>query len=129
MSTSRTWSFTLTGPAFSANHRLHWAERNRRTQEWRETAGWTARQKRIPHLNHARIDVEWIAANRHNRDAGNAYPAAKAIVDGICLDAGVLDDDDSSRLDGPVMTVVPLGGQKPGRGRWALNVIVTEVPA
>jgi hypothetical protein len=126
----RVWSFTLTGPAFSANDRLHWAERNRRTQEWRKAGGWTAKQKRIPRLEKARIDVEWVVPDdwRH-RDAGNVYPAAKALTDGICLDAKVLQDDDSTRLDGPVMRMANRGSPKPGRGTWTVNVIVTEVTA
>lgn len=125
----RVWSFVLTGPALSANHRLHWAEHNRRTQEWREAAGWTAKAKGIPHLRRARIDVEWIPANRRRRDPSNAQPAVKGCVDGI-VDAGVLDDDDSTRLDGPILTVrEPGSAPNPGRGRWTLNVIITEVPA
>jgi hypothetical protein len=125
--TGRVWSFVLSGPAFSANSRYHWAERNRRTQEWRESAGWTAKQKRIPHLDRARIDVEWCVSDRRRRDASNAQTAVKACVDGI-VDAGVLDDDDDTRLDGPTVRTVHVGG-KAVRGLWTLNVIVTEVTA
>jgi hypothetical protein len=41
-------------------------------------------------------------ASRHHRDVANWYPTVKAALDGI-VDAGFLDDDDTTHVDGPHM--------------------------
>jgi len=50
--------------------------------------------------------------SRRRADPANWYPSFKAAVDGV-IDAGVLEDDDHTRLVGPDMRIGPIvkGGQ------------------
>lgn len=50
--------------------------------------------------------------SRRRADPGNWYPSFKAAIDGI-VDAGLIEDDDSTRLAGPDMRLGPVvkGGQ------------------
>lgn len=43
-----------------------------------------------------------VWADNRRRDPGNWYPTAKAIVDGL-VDAGILIDDDHTKVVGPDM--------------------------
>lgn len=95
-----TSSFTFEPPVrlISANERLHFHVKARLTQAWRSLACACAYAR--PHYDHAHITVSIRFPTNHRRDVGNYYPTAKAIVDGL-VDAGVLDDDDDSRVIGP----------------------------
>lgn len=100
----------------------HWGRRKKVTEALREAAGWKARQLRIPPLQRAHILAEYQPPDRRRRDPANLYPSVKACVDGICLDAKVLADDDAEHLDGPDMRlgdVFPLG---------RLVLVLTELP-
>jgi crossover junction endodeoxyribonuclease RusA len=127
----RSWTLPpMTGTRMTSNDRFHWAKRAKITKEWREMACVHARAARIPRLDRAQIVIHWLPQNAHGRDAANLYPLGKAAVDGICLDAGVLADDDSAHLVGPDMR---LGARfrpaVPGRGLATLRIVVTELPA
>lgn len=79
----------------SANQRLHWAEKARRTRWVRALARSAARQ--LPKYSHALV-VAWIGYPRSGRaDPSNASPLVKAAIDGL-VDAGVFPDDDSSHV-------------------------------
>lgn len=85
---------------FSANDRLHWAQRAQRTRWIRQAAKLAARGTRQHRQAHVTAYVAYPRANR--ADPGNAYPTLKAAIDGL-VDAGVLPDDDSEHL--PAVTI------------------------
>lgn len=106
----------------NANDRGHWAKRAQLTRAWRHAAGFTARRHKIPRFESAHIIATIHKATGRGYDASNLQPTLKAIVDGL-VDAGVLDDDDNSRLIGPdarmgekipvnpgvMLTITPMG--------------------
>ena len=101
----------------NANDRLHWAKWNRITQQLRSDAHLMARYLKIPRLARARIDAIYEPPDSRRRDAGNWYPTYKAQIDGL-VDAGVLADDDHTRVDGPHMSI----GDRFPKGRIVLSV-------
>jgi len=119
-------SWTVEMPAgmelLNANDRGHWRRRQRLTYELRTAACWLARQQRIPQLERAHILGVYQPPDKRKRDPANYYPSFKACVDGICVDAGVLADDDAKHLDGPDMRL----GEPYPRGRIVLHI--TEAP-
>jgi hypothetical protein len=89
----------------NANDRLHHHKRAVLTRVWRETAAslvLTHRPRLVP-MQRAHITVGIRFANNVRRDIGNWYPTAKACVDGIVGDAGLLPGDDDEHLIGPDM--------------------------
>lgn len=79
----------------SANLRLHWAEKARRTRWVRAMAKSAA--LRLPKYSKA-VVVAWIGYPRAGRaDPSNAAPLVKAAIDGL-VDAGVFPDDDSAHV-------------------------------
>lgn len=105
------------------NERLHWAERNRRTQEIREDVGWLVtmwRESRKPFAQ-ARVTLTVHPPDRRRRDLDNLSPTVKACIDGV-VDAGLLEDDDSTRVLGfSVELREPLGDK-----RWHYTLRITE---
>jgi crossover junction endodeoxyribonuclease RusA len=76
----------------SANQRLHWADKARRTRWVRAMAKSAALH--LPKYSRA-IVTTWVGYPTDRRaDPANCYPTAKAAIDGL-IDAGVLPDDDS----------------------------------
>lgn len=65
-----------------------------------------------PVLQHAYILGVLHPPSRRRADPANWYPSFKAAVDGL-VDAGVLEDDDHTRVIGPDMRIGPVvrGGQ------------------
>jgi Holliday junction resolvase RusA-like endonuclease len=96
------WAITFAPPAdlISANDRLHWRKRAELTKAWRDAALVHALSKSVGPFDRAHITVAIRFATNHRRDVGNYYPTAKAIVDGL-VDAGLLEDDDDTRIVGP----------------------------
>jgi hypothetical protein len=70
-----------------------------------------------PLLHHAYILGIFHPASRRRADPANWYPSFKAAIDGL-VDAGVLEDDDHTRLVGPDMRI---GRIVPG-GQIALHI-------
>lgn len=100
----QTWklTFPVKKPAFpwlNLNDRpRHWSTKASQTKAWRKIAWAKAKQAGIPTLAAATITGR-IYKNRAGRyDPHNLYPTLKAIVDGL-VDAGVLEDDDYTRLE------------------------------
>jgi len=111
----------------NANGRHHWAAKARKVRAIRTAARWQAKAARIPRLTKARIVVEYLPPDRRRRDPANWAPSAKAAVDGL-VDAGVLDDDDHTRLLGPYMELGELAPLVANRRRPRLRLLITEVP-
>lgn len=85
----------------SNNERGHWSKNAPAKRYVRSLAMLEARRQRLPHFDRVRI-VAYVSYPPRVRvaDPANAAPMFKAIVDG-CVDAGVLDDDDATRVNGP----------------------------
>lgn len=125
-----TTTLTIDVPAnewMTANGRLHWSQRARRTKALRFRARMLARSQQVPHyVGRVRVDFEVSTRTAGRFDPGNAYPTVKAIVDGL-TDAGVWDDDDSEHLEGPVPHRGPVDPALPvGAHRITLTITGDE---
>lgn len=114
-------------PLLNANRtrRMHWAQVRKLAKPIREAACLIARSQRIPTLDRAHVVyVIHPSPQTRRRDPSNWAESAKAAVDG-CVDAGVFEDDDSSRVIGPdprlgepvkggqlVLLITPVGGTR-----------------
>lgn len=96
---------TVTGEEWiSANDHRSWQRRHRLTRQWRTSAAFLCRTSRPGRLDRARIVAYALMPDHRRRDSSNLAPTAKACVDGL-VDAGLLVDDDHTRLDGPDMRI------------------------
>lgn len=101
---------TFTIPAYlwmSANDRMHWAEKARRTKHLRTMGRFCGISR------HATTHVAaFIGYPRNGRaDPANAAPTVKALIDGM-VDAGVWPDDDSTHVIGPTYLRDKASGQE-----------------
>jgi crossover junction endodeoxyribonuclease RusA len=98
-------TIVLVPPAefINANQRLHHHAKAKLTRAWREAAGVSAKYAEdYRQYDRAHITFAIRFPDNRRRDVGNFYGTAKACVDGL-VDAGVLVDDDDSRVLGPDM--------------------------
>lgn len=104
-------------PLLSANGREHWRPKASATRTIRDAAHLAAKgtpsvrrallaARGGPVMERAHVLAVLHPADRRRRDPANAYPAVKAALDGV-VDAGVLVDDDSTRVVGPDMRLGP----------------------
>ena len=87
-----------TGRILNANQRLHWAKRSAMTKFLRTEASLHAHGLPAMERAHLTVAVGW--PDKRRRDAMNLHPTIKACVDGF-VDAGLIFDDDDTRLTGP----------------------------
>ena len=115
---------TFTIPAdlwLSANQRLHWAPKFKRTAAlrnigWAESITQRAGQHGTTHV------AAFIGYPRNGKaDPANAAPTIKALIDGM-VDAGVWPDDDSTHVIGPTYLRDP----KSGDGTYRVRLVLTE---
>lgn len=110
-------------PLLSANGREHWRPKASATRTIRDAAHLAVKgspglrramlaARGEPVMERAHVLAVLHPADLRRRDPANIYPAVKAAIDGI-VDAGVLIDDDSTRVVGPDMRLGPTvrGGQ------------------
>jgi hypothetical protein len=110
-------------PWLNSNMRLHRMTEVKLTKAWRERAADAARtaaQTNGELKTPVRILAHVWKPRGGRYDPGNLYPTAKACVDGL-VDAGLLADDDHTRVIGPDM-------RHGGIGRPQL-VLIIEVPS
>ena len=108
----------------TANQRLHWSTRMRRTRLLR---AYAASEARIHGLAGQRLGpcvvtavIGYPAATR--ADPANAAPTVKAIIDGL-VDARVWDDDDHTHIPSVAFERDPNKTQK---GTHAVTLIIQE---
>lgn len=100
-------------PPLSLNHRHNPWEKAALTRELRKAAWARARQAKIGRHEHVAVTLHWRPGRRGTYDEDNPMPTLKACADGI-VDAGVVDDDDRTRMAKDVEIHDPVRGQ-PGR--------------
>lgn len=90
----------------TANQRMHWRKKAKRTKAIRELACVQTRTFRHEPMEtaHCLVEISW--PTRHRRDAHNLMPTIKACIDGI-VDAKFLPDDSDKHLTGPDLRVLP----------------------
>jgi hypothetical protein len=88
-------------PLLSANGRDHYRVRAEYTRTLRTAAAAAAQAAQLPPMPAAHVIGEYRPGHRtRRRDPANWAPSFKAAADGL-VDAGVLPDDDASRMVGP----------------------------
>lgn len=106
----------------SANQRLHWAPKAKRTKALREHGYYAAEDAGYP-----KHDVTHVAAfigytRNGTADPANAAPTIKALIDGM-VDAGVWPDDDSTHVIGPTYLRDP---KSPTPGHYTVRLVLTD---
>ncbi len=109
-------------PTINGERADHWHAHRRTTREWRELAGWAARQARLAAISAPVVVTSWptYRTGRSWPDVGAWAPATKAVLDGL-VDAGLLPGDTHRHVpylhyhppvlagrDGLIVEVVPL---------------------
>ena len=111
----------------TANQRLHWAEKARRTRFLRTLARLEARRQHLlPSVGTVWVVAEIQYPGTGRADPANANPTIKALIDGM-TDAGIWPDDDSKHLIGPDFRRTP-GRAPKGVHRITLILIDQHVP-
>ena len=97
------WVIEVPAPCdwINSNHRTHRMVEARRVQAWR-TAAKEAATGAPAFTGPVHITATCHKTRAGRWDAGNLYPTAKALVDGV-VDAGVLVDDSNEYVIGPDM--------------------------
>lgn len=90
----------------TANQRLHWSVKARRTRDVRNLAYTTAVRTTLRRLGRTHLTITIAFPDRRRRDVHNWMPTAKAAVDGL-VDAGIWPDDSTDYLVGPDLRVDP----------------------
>lgn len=108
----------------TANQRLHWSTRMRRTRMLR---AYAASEARIHGLAGRRLGPSVVAAVigypiTGRADPANAAPTVKAIIDGL-VDARVWDDDDHTHIPCVAFTRNP---NKTPKGIHTITLIIQE---
>ncbi|MBP2331251.1 crossover junction endodeoxyribonuclease RusA [Kibdelosporangium banguiense] len=108
-------------PPLTANQRLHWREKARRTRMVREITRIRARQAGIQPCARITVQLHYRPGDNRRRDAPNLHATAKPAVDGL-VDAGLVPDDTGEY----VTEVMPVIHPGPGNRRLWLTVEVTR---
>lgn len=108
----------------TSNQRLHHMAYHRLRKQLRTDAARLAMAKRLPHLQRAAIFyVLHPRPITRKRDPGNWAPSAKAYVDGLVSDGGLLPDDNHEHLLGPN----PVMGSPVTTGFARLSLVIVEL--
>lgn len=104
----------------NAERRWHPMVRARHVREWREAFAWQAKQARMPRpIRHPVIvTAHPYLCDRRAQDAGAAFGAVKAAIDGL-VDAGVLAGDGPDHVAGILLLRPILGAESD-----ALHIVV-----
>ncbi|AAN12622.1 RusA-like Holliday junction resolvase [Mycobacterium phage Che9c] len=94
-------------PPLTANQRMHWAAKARKTREVRTAAALLARD--APRTDRLVATLHYQPRQQRRRDNHNLWPTVKALVDGL-VDAGVVPDDDTEHVSTPEPVIHPAAG-------------------
>lgn len=110
----------------SANDRLHWAEKARRTRELRSRGAVMALRDGVAghQTTHVAAFIGYLRGGRV--DPANSSPTVKALIDGM-VDACVWPDDDDLHVIGPTYLRDPKT-DRPGHYRVRFVLTEQEVP-
>ena len=99
-----TLELTIPAPCdwINSNQRRHRMQVAQLTRLWRVTASTVAHREQSFSARPVHIVCTFHKTRAGRWDAGNLYPTAKAIVDGL-VDAGVIPDDSNEWVLGPDM--------------------------
>ena len=104
-----------TSPPLSLNDRLHWAAKARLVATVRTATHALARTAKVQHVERATVTLHYRQRARRAIDKDNLFATLKPCIDGL-RDAGVLDEDDSTRVEPRVEIHAPIKGQ--GGALW-----------
>ena len=95
---SSLWVLVYDAKPWSLNQerQKHWAWRNAKVEEWKDAFYWLAKDARVPTCERIAVTVD-VQMPGVVQDICNAYPAAKAAVDGLVA-ARVIPDDTPEHL-------------------------------
>lgn len=101
----------------SMNDRGHWSKRAAEVAQYRQDAGWAAREAKIPKCERVRVTLVYEPRDQRRRDPLNLTATLKVVQDAL-VDVGVIPDDTIEYME----TVTPLIDAPNGKqGRlWAL---------
>lgn len=122
-------TLTFTIPAdlwLSANQRMHWAPKSKRTAALRNI-GWAEALTKGLGAQDVTHVAAFIGYTRNVKaDPANSAPTIKALIDGM-VDAGVWADDDSTHVIGPTYLRDP---KSPTPGHYTVRLVLTpqEIP-
>ena len=111
-------------PIVTANSRSHWSHRAECAQVWRTATRLLAKQARIPHMERVSVSLDHWPKTKRRQDTDRISMVAKWCLDGI-VDAGVIDDDDSTHVPEVVLRMHP--PRQDRKPCWLLTV--TEMAA
>lgn len=104
----------------TANARMHWAPKAKRTRALRELANVEAKAAGIRDVGTCHV-AAFIGYLRNGKaDPANAAPTVKALIDGL-VDAGVWPDDDHTHVIGPTYLRDP----KTTDGAYSVRLVLT----
>ena len=104
----------------SANQRMHWAPKAKRTKWLRVLGRANANTQQIPPLGPCHVAAFIGYPSNRKADPANAAPTVKALIDGL-VDAGVWPDDDSTHVIGPTYLRDP----KTADGTYSVRLVLT----
>lgn len=111
----------------SANHRMHWAVKARKTRNLRGLAWGMCVKEGLDKalLGPTSLDIQVHRPRGGRADADNAAPTVKALIDGM-VDACVWDDDDDEHIIAKQYRPGPPTGRP---GQYAITITLTETTA
>lgn len=103
-------AFPAPADRLSLNARTHWRTQRRQSGAWKQAAELYARDvanrtRLVRPLGRSIVHVEFVVATNRRRDADNAMPTVKPIVDGL-VRAGWFTDDTADLIAHRVSFVV-----------------------
>jgi hypothetical protein len=111
-------------PPLSLNRHLHYMQEHRLKEQLRDATIVLAKQQRIPRLEAAVVELHWLKGDNRRADSDNIAPTLKPCIDGLRA-AGVLDDDDASRVRPLCRVVYRRDRVLPPGGHLALKITAT----
>lgn len=101
----------FTSPPLSLNDRHHWAKRNRLNRTVRDITHALARNQRLDPIEvPVVVTLHYRQRVKRRIDKDNLYATIKPAIDGL-RDAGVLAEDDHTRVDPRIDIHPPIPGQ------------------